>query len=134
MTTLMRALIPDDDTGDVLRQMLDDGDDLSLPRAIGFHLVFATEAQAAAFAQQASTLPELTLNAPVVDDEGIWEVTATRIMPAMHAAITSLETPLMLIAEAHAGYPDGWSCGRPGGANDVDDGVDDGEPSPNGAA
>lgn len=120
MATLMRALIPDDDTGDVLRQMLDDGDDLSQPRDIAFHLVFATEAQAAAFAAQAALLPDLRIDAPVVDEEGIWEVTATRNMPAMHGVITVLETLLMRAAEAHAGYPDGWSCSAPGDGPDDD--------------
>ncbi|HZH43634.1 MAG TPA: ribonuclease E inhibitor RraB [Lysobacter sp.] len=113
---LRRQLIPDDDTGQVLRQMLDDGDDLARPRDIAFHCVFAEQAQAAAFAAQAAQ-DGLTVDAPERDEEGIWEVTVVRRMAAEHAAITALERQLAALAAAHGGYPDGWSCSPADGAD-----------------
>lgn len=123
MKSLQRALIPDDENGEVLRRMFDDGDDLSLPREIDFHLVFGEQAQARGFAEQAGTLPDLLLSVPEVDEEGIWMVTASRHMPATHAGITALEQQLALVAQAFEGYPDGWSCG-PAAGDDADETID----------
>jgi hypothetical protein len=109
--SLQRALIPDDENGEVLRRMFDDGDDLSAPREIDFHLVFGEEAQARGFAEQAVTLPDLLVSVPEADEEGVWMVTASRHMPATHAGLTALEQQLAVIAQAFEGYPDGWSCG-----------------------
>lgn len=129
MKSLQRAMIPDDENGEVLRRMFDDGDDLTLPREIDFHLVFGEEAQARGFATQAAELPDLLLSVPEVDEEGIWMVTASRHMPATHAGITALEQQLALVAQAFQGYPDGWSCGpagsesgEPGDLDDLDAG------------
>lgn len=122
MKSLQRAMIPDDENGEVLRRMFDDGDDLSLPREIDFHLVFGEESQARGFADQAAALPDLLVSVPVADEEGFWMVTASRHMPATHAAITALEQQLALVAQAFEGYPDGWSCGpaETGDSEDVD--------------
>ena len=110
MKSLQRAMLPDDENGDVLRQMLDDGDDLTVPRDIEFQFVFGEQAHAAAFAQQALALGDLAVSDPAVDEDGVWEVLATRHMAASHAAITALETQLGELAKVHGGFPDGWSC------------------------
>lgn len=110
MKELQRALLPDDETGAVLRAMLDDGDDLTRAREIAFYLVFAEAAQAEAFAAQAATLPDLQVEEPEIDEEGIWQVVAMRRMPASHAGITALEQMLATLAQSHGGHPDGWSC------------------------
>jgi regulator of RNase E activity RraB len=110
MKELQRALLPDDETGEVLRAMLDDGDDLTRPREIAFYLVFAEATQAEAFAAQAAELSDLEVEAPEVDEEGIWQVVATRRMSASHAGITGLEQLLATLAQPHGGHPDGWSC------------------------
>lgn len=107
---LDRQLIPDDDTGQVLRQMLDDGDDLSQPRDVEFYLVFAEEADAQAFAREADALEGLDVLPPERDEEGIWQVTAIRYMKPEHAAITAREHELAELATRHRGYPDGWGC------------------------
>lgn len=110
MKELQRAMLPDDENGAVLRQMLEDGDDLTQPRDIDFLLVFGEQAQAEAFAAGAAELPDLRIAAPELDDEGIWVVAATRHMPASHAAITALEQKLATLADSFGGYPDGWAC------------------------
>lgn len=107
---LRRQLIPDDDTGQVLRQMLDDGDDLSRPRDVEFYLVFAGQRDAVAFAQDAAALEGFQVLPPEQDEEGIWQVTAIRHMAPEHAAITAYEHELAELATRHRGYPDGWGC------------------------
>lgn len=122
MKSLQLAMIPDDENGDVLRAMLEDGDDLTIPREIDFHLVFGDEAAARAFADAANAQPDLLVSMPGVDDEGIWQVTASRHMVPRHADITKLEKELTVLAESFGGYPDGWECSRAAGPVEGDDG------------
>lgn len=111
MRELQRAMIPDDENGDVLRRMLDDGDDLTLARPIDFFHVFAEESDAQDFFAAAAARPELAVEGPDFDDDdGIWEVTATRVMAPEHKAITALEAELTELAAQYHGYPDGWGC------------------------
>ena len=115
MKSLQFAMIPDDENGDVLRAMLEDGDDLTIPREIDFHLVFGDEAAACAFADAAKQQADLLIGAPAVDEEGIWLVTASRHMVPRHGDITALEKTLTVLAESFGGYPDGWECSRAAG-------------------
>ena len=110
MRELKSLLIPDDDNGDVLRQMLEDGDDLDRARPIDFFHVFADGDDATAFATAAAALADVTVDAPEEDDEGVWQVAVTRTMAPNHAAITALELQLTELAEAHRGFADGWGC------------------------
>ena len=124
MKSLQFAMLPDDENGDVLRAMLEDGDDLTLPREIDFHLVFGEEAAARAFADAAMTRADLIVSSPSADEEGIWLVTASRHMAPRHGDITRLEQELTVLAESFGGYPDGWECSRAAGPVDGDDTVD----------
>jgi hypothetical protein len=102
--------------------MLEDGDDLTLPREIDFLLVFGDESAAKAFADAAAQQPDLVVSLPAVDDEGIWQVIASRHMVPRHGDITKLEKELTVLAESFGGYPDGWECSRAvGPADDGDD-------------
>jgi len=121
MKSLQFAMLPDDENGEVLRAMLEDGDDLTLPREIDFLLVFADEAAARAFAAAANALPDLIVSVPGADDEGIWQVVASRHMAPKHADITRLEKELTVLAESFGGYPDGWECSRAAGPLEDDD-------------
>lgn len=123
MKSLQLAMLPDDENGDVLRAMLEDGDDLTIAREIDFHLVFGDEAAAKAFADAAALQDDLLVSVPAVDEEGIWQVTASRHMAPRHAAITKLEQDLTVLAESFGGYPDGWECSRAAGPADGDDAV-----------
>ena len=105
-----KDFIPDDDNGQVLRQMLEDGDDLDRARPIDFFHVFADGDDATAFATAAAALADVTVDAPEEDDEGVWQVAVTRTMAPNHAAITALELQLTELAEAHRGFADGWGC------------------------
>ena len=44
------SLYPEDENGDVLWNMLQDGDDLTIPREVDFALIFPTQDVAIAFA------------------------------------------------------------------------------------
>ncbi len=111
MRALQLAMIPDDENGQVLKRMIEDGDDLTRERPIDFFHVFADESDAQDFAAAASARPDLVVEGPQFDDDdSIWEVTATRVMAARHAAITALETELAEMATRYRGYPDGWGC------------------------
>lgn len=123
MKSLQFAMIPDDENGEVLRAMLEDGDDLTVPREIDFHLVFGDEAAARAFAEAANQQRDLIVSMPGVDDEGIWQVAASRHMAPRHADITRLERDLTVLAESFGGYPDGWECSRAAGPLEDDDSV-----------
>ena len=115
MRELRAALLPDDENGQVLRQMLEDGDDLSIAREIEFFHVFGAQEAAQAFADAAAALPQTQagaheVDAPEVDDEGIWEVCVRRHMEPTHAGITALESQLAQLADGFGGYADGWGC------------------------
>ncbi|HEY4582896.1 MAG TPA: ribonuclease E inhibitor RraB [Lysobacter sp.] len=120
MKSLQFAMIPDDENGDVLRAMLEDGDDLTIPREIDFHLVFGDEAAATAFADAAKLQPDLLVSPPTAVEDGIWQVTASRHMVPRHGDITKLEKDLTVLAESFGGYPDGWECSRATGPVDDD--------------
>ena len=122
---LRKQLIPDDETGEVLRRMLDDGIDLSQPREIGFHCVFGEQAQAEAFAARAAQLDGVRVEPPEADEEGIWDVVVVRDMKPEHDAITAMERKLAALAGEHGGFPDGWGCAGDAPAED-EDGADDG--------
>lgn len=110
MKSLQLAMIPDDDNGQVLMRMVEDGDDLTVPREVDFFLVFADQAAAEAFVPAAQALPDVLVSVPEADEEGIWQVTVSRHMAPKHATITSLERELTALAEPFGGYPDGWGC------------------------
>ena len=111
MRALQLAMIPDDENGQVLKRMVEDGDDLTLERPIDFFHVFAEESDAQDFAAAASAWPDLVVEGPDFDDDdGIWEVIATRVMAPQHKAITALEGELSELASRYRGYPDGWGC------------------------
>ena len=107
----MSLTFPPDDNGDVLRKLQRGGDDLSLPRDINFSVVFATEANAIAFAklfespdtrvevERAEAMPGLS-----------WDVTVIRHMVPDHGAIGDLEATLGRQAAPLGGRNDGWGC------------------------
>ena len=103
--------IPDDENGDVLRQMRLDGDDLAKARDIDFTVVFPGERQALGFAAQFRKAGnDVAAHRSDVVPELPWDVVVSRFMVPNHAAITSFETELQVAAEPHGGRNDGWGC------------------------
>lgn len=103
---------PNDENGDVLRDMQAEGDDLSLPRDIDFAVVFDQEKDAAAFHKALSTSECHLEMGPYTDDDGRmkWDVTVTYFMLPDHAEITGIEATLAALAAPLGGRNDGWGC------------------------
>lgn len=90
--------------------MQEQGDDLGAPRDIDFFVIFATRAQAEAFAGAATAA--LGLPAQVLPYERTlkWQIVLTRHMPPDHALLNSLEKQIAALARQHGGDADGWGC------------------------
>ncbi|MFD2368273.1 ribonuclease E inhibitor RraB [Pseudoduganella sp. GCM10020061] len=101
---------PDDENGDVLRQMAEQGDDLSVPRNIDFTLVFPDEERAQRFAAAFSPAYPVTVDHSEVDEDCPWDVVVVNHMAPDHAAITAFEERLRQVAEPLGGRNDGWGC------------------------
>ena len=101
---------PDDETGDVLRQMAEQGVDLSVPRNIDFTLVFPDEESALQFAAIFKAEYPVTIDNSEVDEDCPWDVVVVNHIAPDHAAITAFEARLQQEAERFGGRTDGWGC------------------------
>lgn len=102
--------LPDDENAEVLRQMIESGDDLSRPRDIDFFFTFPSFAQAEAFATDAAALDDVAVGLGPPDEDSETEVRVVRHMVPTHAGITVFESELWVIAQGHGGEADGWGC------------------------
>lgn len=102
--------LPDDENAEVLRQMIESGDDLSAPRDIEFFFLFASGAQAEAFSSEAAALDDVAVALAAPDEDREFEVCVVRHMVPTHAGISVLESELSLLAQSHGGQADGWGC------------------------
>lgn len=102
---------PDDENGNVLRGMHEDGDDMSQPRDIDFTVVLPNSDAVQEFGnyfyslglqvkvKKADTVPELP-----------WDVVVTVNMLPTYEGITEFEERLKLVAAPLSGRNDGWGC------------------------
>lgn len=113
----MSLTFPPDENGDVLMNLQRGGDDLSLPRDIDFSVIFATEADAIAFASHfASSDMRADVDRADVVPGLPWDVTVTRHMVPDDGAIGSFEAMLTRHASQLGGRNDGWGCFTQGAA------------------
>lgn len=109
------SLFPDDENGDVLWNMQEDGDDLSIPREVDFSVIFPTEDAALKFAvlllkdEQKVSFSKYDGN-----DELPWQVQAHPIMEPTHENITGYEAQLAEEAAKYGGRNDGWGSMQQG--------------------
>ena len=104
---------PRDENGDVLRQMDEAGDDLSLPRSIDFVHLFAGKEAAQCFSGQAREAGyDVSLYEPhEASGEGAsWAVICSWDMLPTHGEITRVEQELAELAKSFGGRGDGWAC------------------------
>ena len=105
----MTEAFPDDENGDVLRNMAAAGVDLSTERTVDFEHCFPDEASAREFA---AAVKQRVLGAriflPQADDRPNWQVQCRVRMIPTHAAIIRTEDELATLARSFRGYPDGW--------------------------
>ncbi|MVA59344.1 ribonuclease E inhibitor RraB [Agrobacterium vitis] len=107
----MDDTFPDDEHGDVLRQMKEQGDDLSAPRDVDFSVVFPDEASAQSFIEIMKThFDKIRYSKIETLEQPTWDVTATRFMIPSYREITQMEQLLGNAAAEFGGENDGWGC------------------------
>lgn len=102
---------PEDDNGNVLWQMQEDGDDLSEPHDIEFSIAFDTQAKAEVCALHLLHLEQKV--SLLEDDEKTpveWVVTIYVHMEPEYTDIIDLEEWFISIADKFEGEYDGWGC------------------------
>jgi hypothetical protein len=100
---------PDDENGDVLWRMLEDGDNLSKPREIDFSVVFPTEDAALQFAVHLLRNDQkVSFSKYEEHDQLPWQVHAHPLMEPTHENITGFENQLGEDAAEFGGRNDGW--------------------------
>ena len=110
MTTEPRDL-PNDDTGDALRRLLNDGDDLNKARDVDFTVVFPTEETACQFAEHFRQLGHgVSVTNSNCVPELPWDVIVVHHIAPSHERITAIEESLQLVANGVGGRNDGWGC------------------------
>ena len=104
-------VFPDDENGDVLWEMAQGGDDLSLPREVNFSVIFPTEETALKFAVHLLRNEQKVSFAPYEEhDELPWQVEAHPVMVLTHANVSGYEAELEEAAARLGGRNDGWGC------------------------
>lgn len=109
--TSQQATFPDDENGDVLRQMAEQGDNLEIPREIDFSVIFPTEEAALKFAVVLlRNGQKVSFSEYEEHDELPWQVQAHAYMVPSHENISGYEGLLGEEAAPFAGQNDGWGC------------------------
>jgi len=109
--TSHQATFPDDENGDVLRQMAEQGDNLEIPREIDFSVIFPTEEAALKFAVVLlRNGQKVSFSEYEEHDELPWQVQAHAYMVPSHDNISGYEGLLGEEAAPFAGQNDGWGC------------------------
>lgn len=98
---------PDDENGDILRQMQAAGDNLDASRDMNFNFIFKTQSDAERFVANCAA-PEFKAKATTYPERKMWQVVVTRHMTPTHAAISEVEAHLTKIATEYGGEADGW--------------------------
>ena len=102
---------PDDENGEVLRRMAEQGDDLSVPREIDFAVIFPTEDAALRFALVLlKSGQKVSFSEYDEHDELPWQVLAHPLMEPTYENISGYEGLLANEAAPLGGRNDGWGC------------------------
>lgn len=104
------ASFPADETGELLRLMQEQGDDLSVPRDVDFYLLFDRHEDAAAFEARADLGPEFRLRTARYERTDKWQVCITLHMLPVYAELVALEKQVARLGREHGGQADGWGC------------------------
>lgn len=103
------ALFPDDENGDVLWNMQEDGDNLSTSREVDFSVIFPSEEAALKFAVQLlRDEQKVSFSKYDGNDELPWQVQAHPVMEPTHENIIGYEEQLAEAAAKYGGRNDGW--------------------------
>ena len=111
MTERDLELFPNDDNGDVLWQMAQDGDDLTEAHEIEYSVAFTDKAKAeqcALFLLHEEQKISLFIDEESENQE--WIITIYVYMEPEYSDIVDLEEWFTKIANEHGGEYDGWGC------------------------
>ena len=106
----MNQDFPGDETGELLRLMQEQGDDLSVARDVDFFLIFDHKDQALAFASQADLGPEFRVDVARYETTEKWQARLTVRMAPVYAELVMLEKQIARLGRDHGGQADGWGC------------------------
>ena len=101
---------PEDENGQLLREMSDEGVDLSAAHTVDFYHLFEKQPDAQAMAKavnEAHPAEKVTV-AEDPEIKGVWEVVCSLSMPLEHLLITESEQTFEAFADKNNGYSDGW--------------------------
>ena len=102
---------PDDENGDILWNMQQEGDNLDIPREIDFSIIFPTEQAAIQFAVELLRSDQKVSFSPYEEHEELpWQVQAHPVMVPTHENISGYEHELATGAQKYGGRNDGWGC------------------------
>jgi hypothetical protein len=105
------TLFPDDNVGNALWQMMNDGDDLNQEREIEFSVIFPSEDAALKFGQMLlENNQKLSFSPYDGNEEFPWEITAYPFVGASYENIRSYQNLLISSAEPLGGQYDGFYC------------------------
>ncbi|MEQ9406400.1 MAG: ribonuclease E inhibitor RraB [Fuerstiella sp.] len=108
---------PNDVDGDVLRMIAEDGNDMSTPMEVDFHVAAATEEVAEQIAEAAEKAGyEVFVDFDDGEDEEDlaeevtepWTCTCRKTMLLQYDAVMAAQAELDAIAKPLGGYADGW--------------------------
>jgi hypothetical protein len=97
---------------EILRRIVDGGNNLEPPRPVDFAHVFTDQASATRFAE-AVRVEGFEVRIEKINDEtdfgaDPWDVTASRMMIPTCETITTTEVQLDTLAQSYGGRADGW--------------------------
>ena len=102
---------PNDDTGDALRRLEAECDDLTRARNIDFTVVFPDESRAERFAEYFRERGHaVSMEFSQTREDRPWDVVVGNNMSPSHRAITDFETELQSLADSLGGETNGWGC------------------------
>lgn len=105
------GLFPPDEIGDVLWQLLQNGDDLSSEHEVEFSTIFPSEALALKFGHLLlANNQKLSFSPYQGNDKLSWEITAYPQMALSYQNIIAYRALLEVNAEGFEGKYDGWYC------------------------
>ncbi len=101
---------PEEANTDVLKRMVDDGDDLTKSRDIDFNHLFAYETDTVAFEKAVREAGYHKVARDFWAEQGRWLTSVTIQMVPDLGKIAAIEHALNEIATPLEGQPDGWGC------------------------
>lgn len=102
-------MYPNDDTGNVLADMVDAGIDLSISHKVVFFQLFEEKTQAQSMADYLTeNHPEITFSLHPDQAPNVWDLDCTVVMVPSYQAVVDKEHELEKIAAKFKGYNDGW--------------------------